>query len=37
MGWIKNKIDTEFKKHNKLDWSKLAEIKIRNEKWRNKK
>lgn len=28
--WIKNRIDTEFKKHGKrdLDWSRIAETKI---------
>ncbi len=29
MGWIKNRIDAEYKKHKKLDWSKLAEAKIK--------
>ena len=28
MGWIKNRIDSEYKKHNNLDWSLLAEKKI---------
>ncbi len=26
--WIKNRIDAEFRKHKKLDWSKIAEKKI---------
>ena len=26
--WIKNRIDTEYKKHKDLDWSRLAEAKI---------
>jgi len=26
--WIKNRIDTEYKKHGTLDWSKIAESKI---------
>ncbi len=26
--WIKNRIDSEYKKHKKLDWSKIAEQKI---------
>jgi len=29
MGWIKNRIDAEYRKHKKLDWSELAEIKIK--------
>ena len=29
MGWIKNRIDTEFKKHNRLNWSEIAEAKIK--------
>ena len=28
MGWIKNRIDSEYKKHKSLDWSKIAETKI---------
>lgn len=28
MGWIKNRIDAEFKKHKDLDWSRIAEAKI---------
>lgn len=28
MGWIKNRIDSEFKKHKDLDWSRIAETKI---------
>ncbi len=28
MGWIKNRIDAEHKKHKSLDWSKIAEKKI---------
>ena len=31
MGWIKNRIDEEYKKHKKLDWSKIAEAKIKSE------
>jgi hypothetical protein len=30
MGWIKNRINSEFKKHKTLDWSKIAESKINN-------
>ena len=26
--WIKNRIDTEYKKHKDLDWSRIAEAKI---------
>ena len=28
MSWIKNRIDAEFKKHKKSDWSGFAEAKI---------
>lgn len=28
MGWIKNRIKTEHKKHTKLDWEKITEKKI---------
>lgn len=28
MGWIKDKIDDEYRKHPNLDWSSLAETKI---------
>ena len=28
MGWIKNRINAEYKKHNTLDWAKIAESKI---------
>ena len=28
MGWIKNRIDAEFRKHKRLDWSRIAEAKI---------
>lgn len=28
MGFIKNRIDVECKKHKKLDWSRIAEAKI---------
>lgn len=31
MGSIKNRIDREYKKHNNLDWSKIAEAKICND------
>lgn len=30
MSWIKNRIDSEYKKHKDLDWSKIADIKISN-------
>ncbi len=28
MGWIKNRINSEYKKHQGLDWSNIAEAKI---------
>jgi len=28
MGWIKNRIDAEYRKHHRLDWSRIAEAKI---------
>ena len=28
MGWIKDRIDSEYRKHKKLDWSKISEAKI---------
>ena len=29
--WIKERIDAEYRKHKKLDWSKLAEAKIKSQ------
>ena len=28
MNWIKSRIDTEYKKHKKIDWSRIASLKI---------
>lgn len=28
MGWIKNRINAEYKKHKSLDWAAIAEAKI---------
>lgn len=28
MGWIKDRIDAEYRKHKNLDWARLAEYKI---------
>ena len=28
MTWLKNRINSEYKKHKKLDWSAIAEAKI---------
>ena len=29
--WIKERIDSEFRKHKKLDWSQIAESKIKSQ------
>jgi hypothetical protein len=31
MGWIKERIDAEYRKHKDLDWSKIAEAKIQSQ------
>jgi len=31
MGWIKKRIESEHRKHKKIDWSGIAEIKIKEE------
>jgi len=31
MGWIKDRIDAEYRKHKTLDWSAIAEKKIQAE------
>ena len=33
MGWIKNRIDNEYRKHKDLDWSEIAETKIESTIW----